>query len=122
LFKSSAPCIGKDLRGVGEVQVHNLSLWKASIKNVAILLDMDNVVDGTFKIPLLTWLLGPSESRYHKVWVTPSLRDSKPYDPESGLPLLPSDYFFSDIKCWLLSFDIVLLSFDIVLLSSDIVV
>jgi hypothetical protein len=52
-FKSPAPYICKENRDVENVPTHNLSLEEASIKNVRILLDMDNVVDETFAIPLL---------------------------------------------------------------------
>jgi len=52
-FKSSAPCIERNLRDVGKVTPHISESLRSLIRDVRMFLDMVNIVAMSFEIPLL---------------------------------------------------------------------
>jgi len=52
-LKSSTPYIVKDMRDVGEVPYHDLEFLRSLIIGIGMFFDLVNVIEKTFKIPLL---------------------------------------------------------------------
>jgi len=52
-LKSLAPYIGKEFRDVGGVSAHKTEYLRRLIMNVEMFLDLVNVVEKTFEIPLM---------------------------------------------------------------------